>query len=624
MGTGMAEGEETVFNYKQALSTLPNLPGVYRYFDKDGNCLYVGKARDLKKRVSSYFQKHDLSARIALMVRQIARLDITVTQNEAEALLLENNLIKTLAPKYNILFRDDKSYPYLKIGSGRFPRISYYRGAADDKKSRYFGPYPSAQSVRDSIQVIQKIFQLRSCEDSVLSNRSRPCLLGQIGRCSAPCVGKIDEKGYTQSVVQAERFLMGKTESVLDDLHNKMYTYSEAMEYEKAAACRDQMAALSNVLHQQSVDTTGDAVDADIVSVVQKDSVSCVNLAMVRGSRHLGDRAYFPKGGHAESPAGPEDVLEAFAAQHYEGLPVPGLFITDVLGADAALERIFEETAGRKVRIIHQPQGVKRSWLEMCAKNARLHLERHLSELQSSSQRLRSLVDVLHLGIDEPHFGDIRIECFDISHMSGEATVASCVVFTGGKMQSSLYRRFNISSTDSGDDYAAMREVVARRYAAASRGEERLPTIVLIDGGKGQIDSVKDVFEEMGLDTSCIVGVSKGDHRKVGLETLHFVDSGRPDLVLGPDSPALMLIAQIRDEAHRFAITGMRSRRDKARSASKIEDISGIGPIRRQKLLTFFGGMKGLKNASVEDIGTIRGISKTLATQIYNALHEDI
>lgn len=617
----MTEAKAIAFDYRQALKTLPNLPGVYRYFDADGACLYVGKARDLKKRVSSYFQKNDLSPRIAIMVGQIARLEITATANEAEALLLENNLIKTLNPKYNILFRDDKSYPYLKIGSGDFPRVSYYRGAVD-RKSRYFGPYPSAQSVKETISVIQRIFRLRTCEEAVFRNRSRPCLLGQIGRCSAPCVGAVGRDDYAQSVADTERFLDGQTDFVVKDMQKRMFEASESLQFEQAALLRDTIASIANVLHRQSVDTTGGDTDADVLAVAAKDGVFCVSLSMVRGSRHLGDRAYFPQTASGRALPEADDVLEAFVAQHYADLAPPSVLICDT-GRASEIASSLEALSGKRVSVVHAPQGVRRAWLEMAQTNARMHLERHLEETLSSARRLRDLAEVLRLKGEDEDLSQIRIECFDISHMAGEATIASCVVFAEGKMQSSLYRRFNIASTDRGDDYAAMREAVSRRYAPVARGEGRLPSVVLIDGGKGQIATVREVFEEMGLDVSAIVGVSKGEGRKVGLETLHFLD-GREPLVLGRLSPALMLLAQIRDEAHRFAITGMRARRDKARRTSQIEDISGIGPRRRQKLLSFFGGIKGLKNASVEDIAKIRGISKDMARHIYASMHEEI
>ena len=607
------------FDAKPILQNLPCLPGVYRYFDEAGNCLYVGKARDLKRRVSSYFQKNDLSPRIAIMVSQIARMETTVTRSEAEALLLENNLIKTLSPKYNILFRDDKSYPYLKISADEFPRVSYYRGGVD-KKSRFYGPYPNSQSVKDAIQILQKVFKLRTCENPVFKNRSRVCLLAQIGRCSGPCVGAISPEDYARDVERAEQFLDGKSEGLMADLQAKMLKFSEALEFEKAAVVRDQIAALSNVLHRQSVETTGGDVDADIITVVNDGTNVCVNLAMVRGSRHLGDRAYFPTVPKGEEPDKLE-VFEAFVSQHYETMPVPTLIITDVPGEKEELESVLSELSERRITVVHSPVGVRREWLAMCQTNARIALARHLALEGSQLSRLKQLCEVLDITVPNDDWMKVRLECFDISHTSGEATQASCVVYEGAGMAHNLYRRFNITGIEPGDDYAAMRQVIERRYAPAARGEAPLPTVVLIDGGKGQVKMAREVFEELGLDYSVIVGVAKGEGRKVGLETLVFADESREPLTLGRESQALMLVAEIRDEAHRFAITGMRAKRAKTRNASKLEDFEVIGPKRRQKLLSRFGGMKGLKNASIEDIATIEGISRKLAERIYLQLH---
>lgn len=611
------------FDAKEILKNLPSLPGVYRYFDADDRCLYVGKARDLKRRVSSYFQKNDLSPRIAIMVSQIARLETTVTRSEAEALLLENNLIKTLAPKYNILFRDDKSYPYLKISHEAFPRVAYYRGGVD-KKSRFYGPYPNAQSVKEAINLLQRVFRLRTCEASVFKNRSRVCLLAQIGRCSGPCVGNISREDYAADVLRAEDFLDGKSEALLAQLQAQMLAHSEKLEFEEAAAVRDRIAALSNILHRQTVEATGAVdIDADIIAVQAQGSDVCVNLAMVRGSRHLGDRAYFPavpKDGESSVA----EIFEAFVSQHYETLPVPTLIITDVDVQKEPLEALLSEIAARRVSVVHQPTGVRREWLTMCKTNAKIALERHLAQEGSQLSRLKALCEVLDITVPGDDWMKVRIECFDISHTAGEATQASCVVYEGAGMAHNLYRRFNITGIEPGDDYAAMRQVLERRYLPVSRGEAILPTVVLIDGGRGQVAIAKGVFDELGLDTSVIVGVAKGEGRKVGLETLIFADSEREPLVLGPQSQALMLVAEIRDEAHRFAITGMRAKRAKARNTSRLEDLEGIGPKRRQKLLTRFGGMRALKNASLEDIAKIEGISQTLAERIYAQLHGQI
>lgn len=611
------------FDAKETLKNLPSLPGVYRYFDAEDRCLYVGKARDLKRRVSSYFQKNDLSPRIAIMVSQIARLETTVTRSEAEALLLENNLIKTLAPKYNILFRDDKSYPYLKISHEAFPRVAYYRGGVD-KKSRFYGPYPNAQSVKEAINLLQRVFRLRTCEASVFKNRSRVCLLAQIGRCSGPCVGNISREDYAADVRRAEDFLDGKSEELLAELQARMLAHSEKLEFEEAAAVRDRIAALSNILHRQTVEATGAVdIDADIIAVQARATDVCVNLAMVRGSRHLGDRAYFPavpKDGESSVA----EIFEAFVSQHYETLPVPTLIITDADVQKEPLEALLSEIAGRRVTVVHQPTGVRREWLTMCQTNAKIALDRHLAQEGSQLSRLKALCDVLDITVPDDDWMKVRMECFDISHTAGEATQASCVVYEGAGMAHNLYRRFNITGIEPGDDYAAMRQVIERRYLPVSRGETTLPTVVLIDGGRGQVAMAKGVFDELGLDTSVIVGVAKGEGRKVGLETLIFADPEREPLVLGPQSPALMLVAEIRDEAHRFAITGMRAKRAKTRNTSRLEDLEGIGPKRRQKLLTRFGGMRALKNASLEDIAKIEGISQTLAERIYAQLHGQI
>lgn len=609
------------FDVKAELKDLPSLPGVYRYFDLNDVCLYVGKARDLKRRVSSYFQKNDLSPRIAIMVSQIARLQITVTRSEAEALLLENNLIKTLSPKYNILFRDDKSYPYLKISSDSFARISYYRGAVD-RENRFYGPYPNSGSVKEAIGILQKVFRLRTCENSVFKNRSRVCLLAQIGRCSGACVGLISQADYEQDVRRAEQFLQGKSSAIMQELQDRMMQYAQALEYEKAAVVRDQISALSNILHQQSVETTGGDIDADIISLAHNGQCICVNLAMVRGSRHLGDRAYFINVARYNQAVDEAEVFEAFVTQHYEGLTVPSLLITDAKCEKEALAQWLGQMAGHRVSVIQQPQGVRRTWLQMCSDNARLALAQHTAQEGSQLARVDELVNALQLDVSPQDYRKVRIECFDISHTAGEATQASCVVFDNAKMDHQQYRRFNITGIEPGDDYAAMRQVITRRYTPVTRGEATLPTVVLVDGGRGQVHMACDVFDELGLNTQVIVGVAKGEGRKVGLESLIFPERyAREPLVLGRESAALMLIAEIRDEAHRFAITGMRAKRAKARTGTRLDDLYGIGPRRKQKLLARFGGIRGLRNASVEDIATIEGISNNLAQKIYIQLH---
>ena len=606
--------------------------------------MYVGKARHLKKRVSSYFQSKQLSPRIALMVGKIARYETTVTRTETEALILENNLIKELAPPFNILFRDDKSYPYVMLTGHQFPRLASYRGKVD-KRNHYFGPFPNSWAVRNSVQILQKVFRLRTCEDSVFKNRSRPCLLHQIHRCSAPCVGRLNVEQYGQDVAQATRFLEGDHSRVLSELEKEMHAHSDAMEFEMAAVLRDRIADLSSVLQQQSMDTVAEGEgDVDIIAVAQMEGMVCVNLAMVRGGRHLGDRAYFPKGlrtASGELPP-PAEILEAFIAQHYladvnDKDAATANLIPAVLVLNHSLQSISDEVgksneappedlhellnvqAGRKITFLHQPQGQRRHWLAMAEGNAKIALAKRLVETGGQLARARALVDVLSLDLEG--LEHLRIECFDISHTSGEATQASCVVYAKNAMQSGEYRRFNINDITPGDDYAAMRQVLQRRYANFQElPPEKIPQVILIDGGKGQVEMSRQVLSEFGMDVGLIVGVAKGEGRKVGLETLIFAD-GRAPLELGIDSAALLLVAQIRDEAHRFAITGMRAKRAKARTVSRLEEIEGIGAKRRQKLLARFGGLKGVANASIEEIASVEGVSLTLAEQIYRQLH---
>jgi excinuclease ABC subunit C len=603
------------FNLKSFLADLPHLPGVYRHIDATGEVMYVGKARDLKKRVSSYFQKTLTSPRIAQMVGKVAQVEVTVTRSEAEALILENNLIKSLRPRYNILFRDDKSYPYLLITAHDWPRIAYYRGSTN-KPGQFFGPFPNAWAVRETIQILQKVFRLRTCEDTVFANRSRPCLLHQIGRCSAPCVGAVASEDYASDVARAGRFLNGQAKDVMADIEARMLRASESLEFETAAALRDQMGSLARVLHQQTMEDMG-GEDSDIIAVAIAGGRVCVNLAMVRGGRHLGDKPFFPA--HAEGVSAP-DVLEAFIGQHYTDNPLPPTLVSSHALPDAELIDLLAEQASTRCRLLTRPQGVRRSWLEQAVRNAEMALARALTESGARAARTLALAEALDLDNDEVALDGLRIECFDISHTAGEATQASCVVFEHHEMQPSLYRRYNIAGITPGDDYAAMRQVLTRRFAKVADGEALLPGLVLIDGGKGQVEIARQVFAELGLEVHVLVGVAKGEGRKVGLETLVFAD-GRPPVALGPESAALMLIAQIRDEAHRFAITGMRARRAKARNVSRLEEIEGVGARRRQRLLARFGGFSGVSRASIEDLASVDGISQDLAERIYDALH---
>ncbi|CAB3924413.1 UvrABC system protein C [Achromobacter aegrifaciens] len=603
------------FNLKSFLADLPHLPGVYRHLDAAGEVMYVGKARDLKKRVSSYFQKNLASPRIAQMVAKVARLEVTVTRSEAEALILENNLIKTLKPRYNILFRDDKSYPYLLITGHEWPRIAYYRGATN-KRGQYFGPFPNAWAVRETIQILQKVFRLRTCEDSVFANRSRPCLLHQIGRCSAPCVGAIEAADYERDVQRAVRFLNGEAKEVMGEIESRMQQAASELRFEEAAALRDQMGSLARVLHQQTMENVS-GEDTDIIAVAIAGGKVCVNLAMVRGGRHLGDKPFFPT--HAEGEAAPQ-VLEAFVAQHYTDNAMPPVLVcSHVLPDPDLIGLLVEQAGGRPSRVLTRPQGARRAWLEQAAKNAEMALARALTESGARAARTLALAEALDLDTDEAALDALRIECFDISHTAGEATQASCVVFEHHDMQPSLYRRYNIAGITPGDDYAAMRQVLSRRFAKVADGEAPMPGLVLIDGGKGQVEVARQVFVELGLDIQTLVGVAKGEGRKVGLETLVFADA-RPPVALGGESAALMLIAQVRDEAHRFAITGMRARRAKARNVSRLEEIEGIGARRRQRLLARFGGFSGVASASIEDLASVDGISQDLAIRIYEAL----
>ncbi|WP_269531914.1 excinuclease ABC subunit UvrC [Chitinimonas sp. BJYL2] len=599
------------FDPKPILAALPSLPGVYRFLSDKGDVLYVGKAIDLKRRVSSYFQKNDQSPRIRLMLTQVADIQTTVVRSEAEALILENNLIKALTPRYNILFRDDKSYAYLVLSGHAFPRLGYYRGALD-KQHQYFGPFPSGYAVRESIQLLQRVFKLRTCEDSVFDNRSRPCLLFQIKRCSGPCVDEISQEDYRRDVHHATQFLQGKANDLIADLDEKMRHAAAAWQFEEAAAFRDQIQALAKVQEKQFVSSNMSETDADIVACAVDQGMVCVNLVMIRGGRHVGDKSIFPS--HGEDYDAPS-ALEAFLVQHYLGRTIPPVIICNGSDALGVLAELLSAQAERKVAVVTHPIGERRVWLEMALKNATLAISQRLSLESTQVGRLQALQVALQL----PDTAQ-RIECFDISHTMGEATVASCVVYDRLGMQPKEYRHYNITGITPGDDYAAMRQVLERRYSKIAAGEGVAPDVILIDGGKGQIGVAVEVIEEVGLQGALLVGVAKGETRKPGLEQL-VVPSRGETLQLPRDSVALHLIQTIRDEAHRFAITGHRARRAKARVSSSLEEIPGIGAKRRQKLLTRFGGLQGVRAASLDDLCQVEGINRALAEIIYNALH---
>ncbi|WP_150428834.1 excinuclease ABC subunit UvrC [Dechloromonas sp. CZR5] len=601
------------FDAKAFLASLTELPGVYRMLGDDGTVLYVGKAKNLKKRVSSYFRENLSSPRIAHMVSQIARIETTPTRTEAEALLLENNLIKSLSPRYNILFRDDKSYPYIVLSKGKYPRLGFFRGNPD-RKADYFGPYPSSWAVRDSIQLLQKMFRLRTCEESVFANRSRPCLLYQIKRCSGPCVGYIAPDDYAADVQMAAMFLLGKQQEVTRRLTKAMEEASSRLAFEQAAIFRDQIQSLHQVQEKQFV-SSSKGEDVDILVALKEAGQLCVNLAMVRGGRHLGDRPFFP------SNAGDSDAADASAAfirQHYAVHPAPARILSFPLPVEeeeGGSEALLAELAGRAIPIQEPRTIAQKTWVEMAIQNARLAI---LARNQASAQqeaRLAVLQEVLQLA--EPIS---RIECFDISHTMGEATVASCVVYEGNRMKKSDYRRFNIRDIQPGDDYAAMRQAVSRRYDNLASGEGRAPDLILIDGGKGQVASAFSALADLGLSHLPMVGVAKGEERKVGMETLIFPD-GREPLHLAPDYFALHLIQEVRDEAHRFAITGHRAQRGKARKTSKLESLAGVGPARRKALIARFGGLPGVLAATADQLADVPGISRELAENIYSALH---
>ena len=590
-----------MFDPKSFVAGLPNLPGVYRMLSGDGAALYVGKARDLKKRVASYFQKTGQSPRIRMMLGQVASLEVTATRSEDEALLLENNLIKSLSPRFNILFRDDKSYPYLTLTGHRFPRLGFHRGAKDGK-NRYFGPFPDAHAVRESIQLLQRVFRLRTCEDPVFENRSRPCLLHQIGRCTAPCTQKISMQHYADDVANAMLFLEGREDDVIRALSMKMQAASAAHRYEEAAGYRDQVRALSRIQARQYVESER-GIDADVVTCAVEESIACVNLVMIRGGRHVGDRSFFPANAEGAAPA---EVIEAFLEQHYVDQPLPAMVVS---GEEIGFHP-------EKTKVLFPSQGEKRIWVEMAEKNAHLAIGQRVRDRVTQEGRLQALREAL--GLPE---GARRIECFDISHTLGEAAVASCVVYDRQQMQKAEYRRFNIRDITPGDDYAAMRQALSRRYERISAEAGRIPDLVLIDGGRGQVNIASAVLHDLGLHQACVVGVAKGPERKPGEEEL-ILESPARTLQLPPTHAGLHLIQAIRDEAHRFAVLGHRARRGKARTRSMLTEIPGIGAKRRQALIEHFGGLREVQAAALDEIARVEGISRPLAERIYRHLHE--
>ena len=598
----------TSFDGKAYARGLSTAPGVYRMYGADDNVLYVGKARALRNRVGSYFNATPKAARTMAMLGQVARMDVTVTRTEAEALLLENQLIKSLQPRYNVLLRDDKSYPYVLMTQEAWPRIAFHRGPRS-QPGRYFGPYPSAVAVRETLNSMHKMFKLRSCEDSVFRNRSRPCLQYQIGRCSAPCVGLVAVRDYAESVRRAGLFLDGRSDDLSDELGSAMEAASARLDFEEAARLRDLIATIRKLQARQYVD--GRAADLDVLACAMQGAAACVLLLAFRDGRNLGTRAFFPK----SNGAAPEEVLAAFVSQYYAEQPPPAEIVLDREIPDCDLiQQALAETSGRKVQLRSNVRGERAGYVDLVRRNAELALATELSSHAAQNTRLEALRELLGLA-EAPK----RIECFDISHTMGEATVASCVVFNEQGPLRSQYRRYNIAGIEPGDDYAAMHQALERRFRRALEEGGVVPDVLLIDGGKGQLAQARAVIAELGVDGVALVGVVKGEERRPGHETLLLAD-GR-EVRPGPESPALQLVQQVRDEAHRFAITGHRGRRQKARSTSRLEDIPGIGPRRRGNLLRHFGGLAGLKQAGAEEIARVEGINEALAERIYATLH---
>ena len=612
----MQSAQPQPFDGKAFVSTLTSSPGVYRHIDAAGELLYVGKAGNLRKRVGSYFLKPRMEPRIAAMVAQIARVEITVTRTEGEALLLESQLIKSLKPRYNILLRDDKSYPYIYLSDGEdYPRLAFHRGARN-LPGRYFGPYPSTWAVRESLSLMQKLFKVRQCEDSYFRNRSRPCLQHQIGRCSAPCVGLISVEDYRNDVRHAQMFLEGRSDAVIDELADAMEQASKALQFERAAKLRDQVAALRQLQAQHHVQ--GASADMDVIACRIESGMACVSVLFFRNGISLGTRDFFPR---LPLDAEPADVLAQFIAQYYLERPVPReLILGEPIADQAILADVLTQQAGHAVVLKSSVRGDRAQFLQMAERNAQASLTARLASRQTLGARFDDLRNVLKLP-ESPR----RIECFDISHTMGEATVASCVVFGAEGPEKSHYRRFNIAGITPGDDYAAMHQALTRRFRKVAEGEGARPDVLLIDGGSGQVAQALDVLKELGVDGIVVVGVAKGPGRRAGEETLVLarMDSGSPggELHPGSSSPALHLVAAVRDEAHRFAISGHRKRREKARERSVLEDVAGIGARRRSALLKAFGGLAGVESAGVEELMQVKGIDRGLAQRIYASLH---
>ncbi len=599
------------FDPAAVVRSLPPGPGVYRMLDGAGEVLYVGKARSLRRRVASYFNRGAHNARTQAMVGQIRDVQITMTHTEAEALILENNLIKSLRPRYNVLLRDDKSYPYIHLSSHqRFPRHAFHRGARRGQ-GRYFGPFPSAGAVRQTLSQLQKVFPVRQCRDSFFENRSRPCLQHQIGRCTAPCVDLVGEAEYGRDVADVERFLDGRSDEVIGAMAARMEAAPEAQAFEQAAVLRDRIAALRRIQEKQYV--SGASGDVDVVACATRERLACVQVFVIRGGRNLGNRSYFPR---VPEGADVEEILYGFVARHYLGREMPDeLLLNRELADREVLEEALSTDAGRRIRVASRVRGDRRRRLRMATTNAEHALATRMASQASMERRFEDLLEGLALA-QMPE----RIECFDISHTGGEATVASCVVFNREGAVKSDYRRFNIEGIAPGDDYAAMRQALTRHYTRLKQGEGPIPDLLLIDGGKGQLAQARAVLHELQVVGITVVGIAKGAARRPGEEVL-FVAGRTGSIRLAADAPALHLLQQVRDEAHRFAITGHRNRRGKARVSSTLEEIAGLGPKRRQALLKHFGGLRGVKRAGVVDLARVTGVSHALAQRIYDTLN---